>query len=921
MSVNRGSPEFQTALKIAVSVFYHHYRPGDHRVAEHLDTATEAATKVFGVDPGALRQRLEELVNVVVPRRALLAEQTGHIPWLEQHRDEVGWPFWQRYRDYLQSERLLGPDVVERLDDVSEDILGLLEDPRDRGRAFDRRGLVVGQVQSGKTTNYSALINKAVDAGYKLVIVLAGLYNNLRSQTQLRIDHEVLGFDTAKSALSADDQNALGVGRLREHGVLHVGSLTSWLEGGDFRTDVASGVGIMPGHTPLILVVKKNATVLRNVNSYFIEHSMLAKVDQEGHKYVPDVPLLVIDDEADLASIDTTDVPVDEDGHPIADFEPTTINRLVRRLLHGFAQSAYVGYTATPFANIFIRADRRHSEYGEDLFPRSFIINLRPPSNYIGPRELLGDPDAGTAAMPIKRSAADLDAILPNNHKKWVVFHDLSDSLREALRSFLLAAAARSARGQESEHNSMLIHVTHFQAVQEQMAELVGHELQSLQQQLRFGNEAHDSKSIYSELKLLWERDFEVTSSRMGRIAPAWDSVRPHLEQAAAKTRIRTINGASKDILDYAENRRTGVNLIAVGGNKLSRGLTLEGLTTSYFRRTSRMYDTLMQMGRWFGFRDGYEDLCRIYTTDDLWDWFGVIADASEELRGEFEKMALIKATPLEFGLRVASHPGLLVTSRMKMRDGKKIPVSFNGDISETTVFFRSKDELDSNLAAADHLLASLGAPRPRGGTYLWNTTSSSVLEFLDGYKTHPNAPRADAALLARYIRKQNALSSPELTDWTVALVGLSKKQDLNDAVIAGHHVWCIRRERKRFSRDAVSIQRLLSPGDEGLDLDEKVVAARYEEMVEGLRRDGREDEIPAWKPDDPPAVWLRSVRSPKSGLLLIYPLDRAWLNDGVEEVVVPVLPIGIGVSFPGTKTRTKVYMVNRTWRENELSG
>jgi hypothetical protein len=331
------------------------------------------------------------------------------------------------------------------------------------------------------------------------------------------------------------------------------------------------------------------------------------------------------------------------------------------------------------------------------------------------------------------------------------------------------------------------------------------------------------------------------------------------------------------------------------------------------------MYDTLMQMGRWFGFRDGYEDLCRIYTTDDLWDWFGVIADASEELRGEFEKMALIKATPLEFGLRVASHPGLLVTSRMKMRDGKKIPVSFNGDISETTVFYRAKTELDSNLAAADHLLASLGTPRRQGGTYLWNTTSSSVLEFLDGYKTHPNAPRADAALLARYIRKQNALSSPELTDWTVALVGQLKKKGVKDEIIAGHEVWCIRRERKRFSRDAVSIQRLLSPGDEGLDLDKKAVRARYEEMVEGLRRDGREDEIPGWKPDELPAIWLRSVRSPKSGLLLIYPLDRDWLNQGENEVVVPVLPIGIGVSFPGTKTRTKVYVVNRTWRENEL--
>ena len=196
------------------------------------------------------------------------------------------------------------------------------------------------------------------------------------------------------------------------------------------------------------------------------------------------------------------------------------------------------------------------------------------------------------------------------------------------------------------------------------------------------------------------------------------------------------INGSAKDALEYEEHKATGLNVIAVGGDKLSRGLTLEGLTVSYFLRASRMYDTLMQMGRWFGYRDCYLDVCRLYTTTELIDWFAHIAAAGEELQLEFQHMVNVGGTPKDYGLKVRSHPLLLVTSSVKMRHGTELKIAFSGNVSETIIFDRNVNWLGRNFVATEGWLSSLGSPTSgfKKGGYTWSNvgvSSSSVSEFL----------------------------------------------------------------------------------------------------------------------------------------------------------------------------------------------
>ncbi len=356
--------------------------------------------------------------------------------------------------------------------------------------------MLVGQVQSGKTANYTGLVCKAADAGYKVIVVLAGMHNSLRSQTQRRLDEGFLGLDSRTGRGFTGTQRALGVG---EGGMKHPGaiSMTSSEENGDFSKAIASRIAarIDRDSQPVLLVLKKNATILRNFTEWVT--SIHERPHPEtGRMVVPDLPLLVIDDEADNASVNTKDVEmeVDEDGKVVAETDPTTINRLIRKLLFSFEQSAYVGYTATPFANIFIYEDQESPTYGEDLFPRSFILRIKPPSNYMGPAEVFGvTPEEYGAeeerrGLPIVRTVDDTDDWIPDRHKKTWMPGPIPPSLKKAMRSFVVSCAARAARGDRTVHNSMLVHVTRFVAVQAHVAEQIEAELLSLTNQLRYGN-------------------------------------------------------------------------------------------------------------------------------------------------------------------------------------------------------------------------------------------------------------------------------------------------------------------------------------------------------------------------------------------------------------------------------------------------
>lgn len=895
------------------------------------------------VDRDLLIGELETRYSVWIGATVALEQNDDHIAWLTPERRR-GWRLWPRYRQFL--EKSWSPLAVDALDDATNQVLSRIEDPTRPG-AWDRRGLVVGHVQSGKTSNYTGVICKATDAGYKVIVVLAGLHNNLRSQTQMRLDEGYLGYETTpRDKTKETNINSIGVGEIDKDPGIRPDYVTTRDEKGDFRIAAVRNFGITPGHRPLLFVVKKNTSVLKNLIKWI--NSIL-----NGRKVLEDVPLLVIDDEADHASVDTKAQTFDENGKPDDDHDPTKINEHIRVLLRKFQKCAYVGYTATPFANVFIH-DRGYTEkLGPDLFPRSFIVNLPAPSNYDGPVRLFGleatDDTDGVPSLPLLRPISDhADTLDPKETRGWVPpghkngfvprydgRDELPPSLRNAIYSFVLTCATRKARGQLRVHNSMLVHITRFTSVQRVVRDQIESEVRSIRNRLRIGR----GGSVIGEIRALWEGDYLPTMAMVAEIVPdraskfvAWDDVEPHLLDVIESLSIRTINGTAGDILDYETHRDAGLNVIAVGGDKLARGLTLEGLSVSYFLRASKMYDTLMQMGRWFGFRPGYLDLCRLYTTSDLNEWFVHITEAAEELRREFDHMHTINGTPKDYGLKVCSHPTMMVTSRVKMRNATEVQIDFAGAIQETVVFSRDVKDIQSNFAASEAFLAALGAPtetlpeRPRSGgnphkwegARLWSQVSGKrVVTFLRDYRTHETAVTVNSRMMAEFI--ENQIGRSELTDWTVALfAGASPPVKIAGIELKSIH----RAENDRFIDKEVQraqgrylIRRLLAPRDEAIDFD----AGAYDEALSITQADFHKDPGSSRRkkpPDTPSGLAIRKVRGrhPQHGLLLLYPLDLAEVD---IESDVPI--IGFGVSFPASEGSTPVkYVVNNVYWEQE---
>ena len=919
-------------------------------IAEKVQKAAEmfAGESPFAVEQAKAVTMLIQRFSHWMGKATTLKDNTGHVDWLMAARKR-DWHYWRRYRDFQESK--LSDTVVDGLDEVTDDILALLEDPQ-RTDAWDRRGLVVGHVQSGKTSNYSGLICKAADAGYKIIIVLAGMHNNLRSQTQMRLEEGFLGYETT---VDRDPGMPIGVAEFGED--LKTNSATTRADNGDFNKAIAKHFrGISPEERPWLFVVKKQKTVLTALLHWIQSRVADATDAGDGRKLVTKLPLLMIDDEADNASVDTGEQVFNEDGSPDEEHQPKTINSLIRQLLHAFTRKAYVGYTATPFANIFIHHKGATAKEGPDIFPRSFIISLAAPSNYVGPARMFGKmtKEGRKGALPLARSI--LDHYDPETDSGWMspkhkkthipVYNGqetMPPSLRTAICSFVLACAARELRGQGSEHSSMLIHVTRYVAVQDHVREQVEETVRRMRQKITRGSDADE---LLAQMRKLWEEDFVPTRERVAELSPTeerppelpeWDEVLAKLPDVLDDIEARSINGTAKDALDYA-TPGAALKVIVIGGDKLARGLTLEGLCVSYFVRTTKMYDTLMQMGRWFGYRPGYLDLCRLYTSPDLVKWFGHIADASEELREEFDFMAKAKLTPEQYGLKVKSHEVLIVTSPLRMRNSQTLSLTYSGTRPQTILFYRDVKVQTANLAATDALIASLGTPSVQGPKYprdgqadtwprarLWTDVDvPKVLAFLGAYATHPNATSAKAPVLADFITKMVEID--QLTKWSVALLA-------DGDGVGEPHVFAGDIGVKSFpmrtpddpappdikdpAKFAIGV--LTDPADEGIDLDDDAWRAAL-----ALTR-------AAWKPD--PArgrVTLPSIPSGKGireardklggdadrGLLLLYPLapyvGKAKLP---ENLTIPGWdkPImAFAIAFPSSDNAIRVeYEVN----------
>lgn len=942
-------PEFSTATATVVSIAQSLLTAEKDKGAITAALITEKVNLAAAVVASGNEQSIEttaaisELIrrfSLWIGQDTAMADITGHEAWLGAARKK-DWRYWPRYQDML--ERSMSSTAVEAVNVSTDRILGLMEDPARPG-PWDRRGLVVGHVQSGKTANYSGLVCKAADSGYKIIIILAGLHNNLRSQTQIRLEEGFLGYETSGTG---DIVKLIGVG---EHGrdfEIKPNCATNRTNTGDFNTKIAKHLAISPEQRPWLFVVKKHKVVLERLLKWISGHVADATDVGSGKRFVSNLPLLLIDDEADHASVDTGEQHIGADGKPDEDHEPKAINSRIRKILNTFAKKAYVGYTATPFANIFIHRQNATSEEGPDLFPQSFIINLAAPSNYVGPARVFGlrTPE-GRAGLPLTRIFKDhasedgLDGWMPPKHPKdhapaHMGQDGLPPSLRSAVLSFVLACAAREARGQGANHSSMLVHVTRYTLVQKEVHRQVEDFVKRVK--LRVTREI-DHQALLDELRELWESDFvptteaiahQLTDSEEPPAPMPWDDVLARLPDALSDIDVRMVNGKAKDALDYAEDGPKGLKVIAIGGDKLARGLTLEGLCTSYFVRTTKMYDTLMQMGRWFGYRPGYIDLCRLYTTEELVEWFGHIADASEELREEFDTMAESGAIPRDYGLRVQSHPVLLVTSPLKMRTAKNLQLSFSGELLETVSMHSDDKVLGLNLDTTNKLISACGKPsepnpkRMRGDLeqkwdgFLWNgVPAEAIAEFFESFITHPKARKVNSALLRDFVRSMAATG--ELTSWTVALLGGGSGAP--HTFVGGLTIEAMtKRTADKEITDRYAIGRLLSPRDEAIDLDNAAWNAALAKTLKAFNPDaGRQkDGVKPSKPEVPNGPSIRQIRGRGSeadgvaparerGLLLLYPLDPQ--QSGSETLAGRTAPVmAFGVSFPASDSGVKV--------------
>jgi hypothetical protein len=745
-----------------------------------IDDILNTLARAFSVEAalvGETRRLLHSRYRIRMDLGQTLKSDEVHEPWLASRRSKIEPYYWERYRQLLLRSGW-SPLVASTLDRATNDLVDLLGDPEKVG-PWKRRGLVVGDVQSGKTATYAAMICKAADAGYRMVILLTGILENVRRQTQERLDAAFVGIDS---------RDFLTSGQIGRKTPIGVGLIASARDGivftsrdSDFRRAAATALNISLASVkePVLVVSKKNRTVLQRLAAWL-------RTRNADHAGRIDVPMLLIDDEADNASINTKSDPN----------ETTAINRSIRDLLSLFTRSSYVGFTATPFANIFIDPASTNEMLGDDLFPSDFIHVLEAPTNYVGMNSLFGPVEPDAAEIPPAetqlRAITDEDDWLPVDHKKEVRFEGLPESMLESLRSYLLATTIRDLRASAAItgrgggiHRSMLVNVSRFTDVQNRVADELNIALEQIRRAVRlYGalppKDAGRSSEEIAALADTFSREFTTCSF-------AWSEVLKALHEAVSPIVVQPVNqttGAAS--LDYSRQMvAPGFRVIAVGGNSLSRGLTLEGLSTSYFLRNARAYDTLLQMGRWFGYRDGYEDLCRLWVTAEAEGWYRHVTDATTELKQDFSRMRRQQATPREFGLRVRAHPDtLLITARNKMATGLDVTadtrdISLIGRMVESARLYPDERRNGSNFTLVNSFVGTLitthgpAEESPHEGALLWRDVAAErVASFLEEFAVHPLNHDFQGDAIATFLRELPDRGGDELLRrWTVAII------------------------------------------------------------------------------------------------------------------------------------------------------
>ena len=740
---------------------------------------------------------------------------------------------WQLLTEVLKNKksRPWSDEMVKSLDHSSSVVVANLAPPKSV-EPCAVKGLVLGYVQSGKTANFSAVISKAVDAGYRFVVVLAGMHNILRLQTQARLNEELVV--PKKSACT---------------------TLTRVDEFGDFQRKqaVAGDRALGSGDGFCLVVLKKNSAVLRSFNSW---------LDTTSQSVLDACPTLIIDDESDQASVNTAK----------PENDPTAINDHIRNMIKKFKVSSYVGYTATPFANVLIDAS-----LDDDLYPKDFLVSLDKPVGYVGTEELFGrdaiEPKGALDGIPVLRTIPeeDADRLSPGKKIAGGSTDPITRSMAEAIDAYIVGCSARLSRNQWGQHMTMLIHTS----------QLVSHhtELKSAIDQLILSiklDRRDNLESLKDRFKTLWDGDFlKVCGSFKAAEVPSFDTVWRNSEKFIEKLEVIMENHESEDRLTY--DRPDPFWGIVIGGNTLSRGLTLEGLTTSYFVRNSKGYDTLLQMGRWFGYRPNYVDLTRIYVTEGLQSKFYHLATVEEEVRDEIKTMAANGERPIDVGLKIRTHPAMTVTSNLKMRQAKQCSLTYSGaKIQALYMNLNDAPLISKNTKAVVRLLEDaerfVGRPvRPSfeelNASLLYrNVNAELILQFLERYEFSDANIRFSSKMISDYI--SDLSKAGELTNWSIAL--MSSKTGSPIEFGNGRSVHMVDRSIMKMTRsdrdpNASHVKVITAPRDEIVDL-EDVLAAN------GILVSSKDDPFESGSSTE--TSIRQKVRPVERGLLLLYPIN-----------------------------------------------
>lgn len=813
------------------------------------------------------------------------------VPWFMNRKKTLNMGYWNRYKEYLLRDKSFSPNVVGTMNNVTDEITDLLGDPT-LDKKFQRRGLIIGDVQSGKTANYTGLICKAADAGYKVVILLTGTIEKLRQQTQSRLDEGFIGMDS-NGMIKNKENNYIGVGKYDN--TLHPVVFTS--KSSDFNATTAKTLGLTLNtlNEPVLFVLKKNVSVLKKLNQWLKLFNL-----KEGHNFI-ETSLLMVDDEADNASINVND----------PESNPTAINTQIRTLLHLFEKASYVGFTATPFANIFIDPNTDDEMLGQDLFPKDYIYSLDAPSNYIGARNVFGE---NGFYQDMVEDLYDGEEYFPLSHKKDYFVSELSPTLKIAINEFLLANAIRDLRGDNKKHRSMMVNTSRFVNIQDRFGVLI----------VNYLNEIKNSVHLYSKLpveKALSDDNIEflynVYNEHYSYLNYKWDEIQNILDSAIMPIDVVVVNGNNFTKLDYEEHEDTGYRVIAVGGMSLSRGLTLEGLIISYFYRNSKMYDTLMQMGRWFGYRPNYADLCKIWMDENNKSWYQHISDATDELRRDVKRMRENDKTPMQFGLRVRNDiNSLLVTARNKMRtanDAERI-VSLSETFLETTKLYNDEFKNEKNREVVNNLILDINdaedcifeeSGKKRGYK---NVPKELILDFLANFNaSYANFP-FDTETIKNFI---NNYGGYELNKWDVVFI--NGESNVTFDIGNSQKIHCVKRSFIfKHSDELIQISgkrnRLGTAEDSKFGLAEKDINKIKEKFYSISENKDK---------SMPQKAFFEYVRNP---LLMIYPIelkDVLEVDDQVkakERLRVSNILIGISVGFPvlaNSETKYAKYKIN----------